>query len=139
MRIKMVATGVCHSDISFLNGLLPSATKFPTVLGHEGAGIVESVGEGVENFKEGDHVIPLYMPQCFQCPGCRHPKSNQCLKLFPQQMQGLMQDGTTRFTCKGQSLHHSMGISTFSEYTVVNDVSLVKVCGLYKNVGEDIS
>lgn len=100
---------------------------FPVVLGHEGAGIVESVGEGVTKFKAGDHVLPLYIPQCYDCAFCKSPKTNLCQKIRITQGRGVMPNGTSRFTCKGQSLFHYMGISSFSEYTVVADISLAKV------------
>lgn len=92
-----------------------------------GGGIVESVGEGVTNFAPGDHVIPLYIPQCNDCKFCRSPKTNVCSKIRDTQGRGVMPDGTTRFTCKGKSLFHFMGTSTFSEYTVVASISLAKV------------
>lgn len=126
VRIKIVATGVCHTDAYTLSGADPEG-KFPVVLGHEGAGIVESVGEGVTKFKSGDHVIPLYIPQCFECKFCKSTKTNLCQKIRITQGNGVMPDGTSRFTCKGQSLYHFMGTSTFSEYTVVTDISLCKV------------
>lgn len=100
---------------------------FPVILGHEGAGIVESVGEGVTKFKAGDHVLPLYIPQCYECAFCKSPKTNLCQKIRLTQGRGVMPNGTTRFTCKGQSLFHYMGISSFAEYTVVADISLAKV------------
>lgn len=126
VRIKILATGVCHTDAYTLSGI-DSEAAFPVVLGHEGGGIVESVGEGVTDFKEGDHVIPLYVPQCKECKFCRNPKTNLCQKIRGTQGKGLMPDGTSRFTCRGQMLYHYMGTSTFSEYTVVADISLCKV------------
>lgn len=127
VRIKMVATGVCHTDSSFLNGIFVRGVRFPIILGHEGAGIVESVGEGVTKFQPGDHVIPLYVPQCFECRVCTADRTNLCEKIKGTQQQCVMPDGTSRFTCKGQTVYHSMGTSTFSEYTVVADVSLAKI------------
>nr|AAK26852.1 alcohol dehydrogenase class 3 [Branchiostoma floridae] len=126
VRIKVLATGVCHTDAYTLSGA-DSEGKFPVVLGHEGGGVVESVGEGVTGFQPGDHVIPLYIPQCRDCKFCRSPKTNLCQKIRVSQGQGVMPDGSSRFTCKGQTVYHFMGTSTFSEYTVVADISLCKV------------
>lgn len=126
VRIRIHATGVCHTDAYTLGGLDPEG-KFPSILGHEGAGVVESVGEGVTEFQVGDHVIPLYVPQCRECKFCKHPKTNLCQRVRSTQGQGFMPDGTTRFTCKGQEVFHFMGTSTFSEYTVVAAISLSKV------------
>lgn len=126
VRIKIVASGVCHTDAYTLDGH-DAEGVFPVILGHEGAGIVESVGEGVTKFKAGDHVIPLYIPQCFECKFCKSPKTNLCPKIRSTQGKGLLPDGTSRFTCKGQQLYHFMGTSTFTEYTVVADISLCKV------------
>lgn len=100
---------------------------FPVILGHEGAGIVESVGDGVTEFAAGDHVIPLYIPQCKSCKFCASPKTNVCSRIRDTQGRGVLPDGTTRFTCKGQQVFHFMGTSTFSEYTVVASISLAKV------------
>ncbi|KAG4068671.1 hypothetical protein HA402_002362 [Bradysia odoriphaga] len=126
VRIRIAATGVCHTDATTMDGL-DAEGVFPVVLGHEGAGIVESVGEGVTKFKAGDHVLPLYIPQCYECAFCKSPKTNLCQKIRITQGRGVMPNGTTRFTCKGQSLFHYMGISSFSEYTVVADISLAKI------------
>ncbi|XP_036372283.1 alcohol dehydrogenase class-3-like [Megalops cyprinoides] len=126
VRIKLFATGICHTDSYTLSGSDPEGI-FPVILGHEGAGTVESVGEGVTQFKAGDTVIPLYIPQCGECKFCKNPKTNLCQKIRLTQGQGLMPDKTSRFTCKGQQLFHFMGCSTFSEYTVVADISLAKV------------
>jgi len=126
VRVKIFATAICHTDAYTLGGLDPEG-NFPCVLGHEGAGIVESVGPNVEGFQPGDHVIPLYIPQCGDCKFCLSPKTNVCSKIRVTQGQGTMPDGTSRFTCKGQALYHFMGCSTFSEYTVVADISLCKV------------
>lgn len=126
VRIKVLFSGVCHTDAYLLDGLDPEGA-FPIILGHEGGGIVESVGEGVKEFKSGDHVIPLYIPQCRECEYCMHPKTNLCQKIRVTQGQGVMPDGTSRFTCKGQPVKHFMGCSTFSEYTVVAAISLCKV------------
>ncbi|XP_047738915.1 alcohol dehydrogenase class-3 [Hyalella azteca] len=129
VRIKIVATGVCHSDATGLKGVGQGILKgiFPAILGHEGSGIVESVGPGVTNVKPGDHVIPLYMAECGECDNCKSPKTNLCTKIIAMQMKGFMSDGTSRFTCKGKVLHHYMGTSTFSQYTVVADVAVVKI------------
>ncbi|XP_051944876.1 alcohol dehydrogenase class-3-like, partial [Xyrauchen texanus] len=126
VRVKIHASGVCHTDAYTLSGSDPEGL-FPVILGHEGAGIVESVGEGVTKFKPGDTVIPLYVPQCGECKFCKNPKTNLCQKIRVTQGQGLMPDNTSRFTCKGKQLFHFMGTSTFSEYTVVAEISLAKV------------
>lgn len=126
VRIKLTATGVCHTDAYTLGGF-DAEGVFPVVLGHEGAGIVESVGEGVTAFKVGDHVIPLYIPQCKECEYCLNKKTNLCQKTRVTQGKGVMPDGTSRFTCKGPQVFHFMGCSTFSEYTVVADVSLTNI------------
>ncbi|CAJ0962839.1 unnamed protein product, partial [Mesorhabditis belari] len=126
VRIKVLFNAVCHTDAYTLDGHDPEGI-FPVVLGHEGAGIVESVGEGVEGFAPGDHVIPLYVPQCKECKFCKNPKTNLCQKIRITQGNGVMPDGTSRFTCKGKQIYHFMGTSTFSEYTVVADISLAKV------------
>ncbi|KAF2896344.1 hypothetical protein ILUMI_09851 [Ignelater luminosus] len=126
VRIKIEFTAVCHTDDYTLSGQDPEGV-FPSILGHEGAGVVESVGEGVTNVKPGDHVMPLYIPQCGECKFCKSPKTNLCSKIRESQGKGLMPDGTSRFTCKGQQVFHFMGCSTFSEYTVVADISVAKV------------
>jgi len=126
VRIKILATGVCHTDAYSLDGFDPEG-MFPVILGHEGGGIVESIGEGVTNVKPGDHVIPLYTPQCYECKFCKNPKTNLCQKIRITQGRGQMPDGTTRFTCNGKTVYHFMGCSTFSEYTVVADISVAKV------------
>nr|QIA50413.1 alcohol dehydrogenase [Semibalanus balanoides] len=126
VRIKVLATGVCHTDAYTLNGLDPEGL-FPCILGHEGGGLVESVGEGITHLVPGDHVVPLYVPQCYDCKFCKSPKTNLCSKIRSTQGAGVMPDGTGRFTCKGKSLFHFMGCSTFSEYTVVSELSLCKV------------
>ncbi|XP_015765417.1 PREDICTED: alcohol dehydrogenase class-3-like, partial [Acropora digitifera] len=127
VRIKILATGVCHTD-SYTLGGNDSEGKFPCILGHEGGGIVESVGEGVTRVKPGDHVIPLYIPQCRDCKFCRSPKTNLCSTIRATQGQGVLPEGTARFTCKGQTLYHFMGTSTFSEYVVVAEISVAKCC-----------
>ncbi|XP_006893165.1 PREDICTED: alcohol dehydrogenase class-3 [Elephantulus edwardii] len=115
VRIKIIATAVCHTDAYTLSGADPEGC-FPVILGHEGAGIVESVGEGVTKLKAGDTVIPLYIPQCGECKFCLNPKTNLCQKIRVTQGKGLMPDGTSRFTCKGKTILHYMGTSTFSEW-----------------------
>ncbi|XP_050394939.2 alcohol dehydrogenase class-3 [Patella vulgata] len=126
VRIKILATGVCHTDAYTLDGFDPEGI-FPVVLGHEGGGIVESVGEGVTSVQPGDHVVPLYIPQCYECKFCKSPKTNLCSKIRATQGKGVMPDGTSRFRCNGKQLFHFMGTSTFSEYTVVAEVSVSKV------------
>ncbi|KAK6187841.1 hypothetical protein SNE40_005778 [Patella caerulea] len=126
VRIKILATGVCHTDAYTLDGFDPEGI-FPVVLGHEGGGIVESIGDGVTSVQPGDHVVPLYIPQCYDCKFCRSPKTNLCSKIRATQGKGVMPDGTSRFRCKGKELFHFMGTSTFSEYTVVAEVSVSKV------------
>lgn len=126
VRVKILHTGVCHADSNALEGLDPDRV-FPCILGHEGAGIVESVGPKVTGFKNGDHVIPLSTPQCKECRYCKNPRTNLCSKFRTTQERGLMPDGTTRFMCQGHRLYHFMGISTFSEYTVVSENSLCKI------------
>ncbi|XP_058800657.1 alcohol dehydrogenase class-3 [Phymastichus coffea] len=126
VRVKITAVALCHTDAYTLDGLDPEGI-FPCILGHEGAGIVESVGHDVTEFKPGDHVIPLYIPQCRHCKFCKSPKTNVCSKIRVTQGKGVMPDGTSRFTCNGKTLYHFMGCSTFSEYTVVADISLAKV------------
>uniref|UniRef100_A0A7I4YV39 S-(hydroxymethyl)glutathione dehydrogenase n=1 Tax=Haemonchus contortus TaxID=6289 RepID=A0A7I4YV39_HAECO len=126
VRVKILYTAVCHTDSYTLDGHDPEGL-FPVILGHEGAGVVESVGEGVTTFQPGDHVIPLYVPQCKECEYCLNPKTNLCQKIRVPQGNGVMPNGTSRFTCKGKSLYHFMGCSTFSEYTVVADISLCKI------------
>ncbi|KAK7908181.1 alcohol dehydrogenase [Apiospora marii] len=126
VRIQIYYTGVCHTDAYTLSGKDPEGA-FPIVLGHEGAGIVESVGEGVTNVKPGDHVVALYTPECKECKFCKSGKTNLCGKIRATQGKGVMPDGTSRFTCKGKELLHFMGTSTFSQYTVVADISVVAV------------
>lgn len=126
VRIKVIATGVCHTDAYTLDGDDPEGL-FPAVLGHEGAGIVESVGEGVNNVTVGDHVLMAYIPECGDCKFCKSTKTNLCSKIRSTQGAGKMPDGTVRFSCKGQQLYHYMGTSTFSEYTVVADISVIRI------------
>ncbi|GJA47600.1 MULTISPECIES: S-(hydroxymethyl)glutathione dehydrogenase/class III alcohol dehydrogenase [Aeromonas] len=126
VRVRIVATGVCHTDAFTLSGEDPEGV-FPCILGHEGGGIVESVGEGVTSVKVGDHVIPLYTPECSECKFCKSGKTNLCQKIRATQGKGLMPDGTTRFSKDGQPIYHYMGTSTFSEYTVLPEISIAKV------------
>ena len=124
--VRLAATSVCHTDAFTLSGADPEG-NFPAVLGHEGAGIVEEVGEGVTSVRPGDHVIPLYTAECGQCKFCLSGKTNLCGVVRATQGQGLMPDGTSRFSLDGKPLHHYMGCSTFSEYTVLPEISLAKV------------
>jgi len=124
--IKITHTGVCHTDAFTLSGDDPEGL-FPCVLGHEGAGVVVEVGDGVTSVKPGDHVIPLYTAECGQCLFCQSGKTNLCTAVRATQGKGVMPDGTTRFSYNGQPIYHYMGCSTFSEYTVVAEVSLAKI------------
>ena len=126
VRIRIIASGVCHTDAFTLSGDDPEGI-FPAVLGHEGGGIVESIGEGVTSVAVGDHVIPLYTPECRTCKFCKSGKTNLCQKIRETQGKGLMPDGTTRFFKDGKPIFHYMGCSTFSEYTVLPEISLAKV------------
>ncbi|KAF8665625.1 hypothetical protein AX16_000080 [Volvariella volvacea WC 439] len=126
VRIHILWTGICHTDEYTRSGKDPEGL-FPVILGHEGGGIVESVGEGVTNVSVGDHVVPLYTAECRECKFCKSGKTNLCGKVRTTQGQGLMPDSTSRFTVNGQPIHHFMGTSTFSQYTVVADVSVVAV------------
>lgn len=126
VRVRIIATGVCHTDAFTLSGEDPEGI-FPAILGHEGGGIVESIGEGVTSVQVGDHVIPLYTPECGECKFCTSGKTNLCQKIRATQGKGLMPDGTTRFSINGQPIFHYMGCSTFSEYTVLPEISLAKV------------
>ena len=124
--VRIIASGVCHTDAFTLSGEDPEGI-FPAILGHEGGGVVEAVGEGVTSVAIGDHVIPLYTPECGECKFCTSGKTNLCQKIRETQGKGLMPDGTTRFYKDGQPIYHYMGCSTFSEYTVLPEISLAKV------------
>ena len=124
--VRLAATGVCHTDAYTMGGRDPSGL-FPAVLGHEGAGIVEEVGAGVRSVAIGDHVIPLYIPECRNCKFCLSGKTNLCGALLATQGKGLMPDGTSRLSHRGRMLHHYMGISTFAAYTIVPEIALAKV------------
>jgi S-(hydroxymethyl)glutathione dehydrogenase/alcohol dehydrogenase len=126
VRIQIHYTGVCHTDAYTLSGKDPEGA-FPIVLGHEGAGIVESIGEGVTSVKVGDYVVALYTPECKECKFCTSGKTNLCGKIRATQGRGVMPDGTSRFKCNGKDLLHFMGTSTFSQYTVVADISVVAI------------
>lgn len=126
VRVQIVASGVCHTDAFTLSGDDPEGI-FPAVLGHEGGGIVESIGEGVTSVAVGDHVIPLYTPECRECKFCKSGKTNLCQKIRDTQGKGLMPDGTTRFSINGEPIFHYMGCSTFSQYTVLPEISLAKI------------
>ncbi len=124
--VEIKATGVCHTDAFTLSGDDPEGA-FPAILGHEGAGIVVEVGSGVSSLKPGDAVIPLYTPECRQCDFCLHPKTNLCQSIRATQGQGLMPDGTSRFSLDGQPILHYMGCSTFSNHTVLPEIALAKI------------
>ena len=124
--VEIKATGVCHTDAFTLSGDDPEGA-FPAILGHEGAGIVVDVGAGVTSLKKGDHVIPLYTPECRECDYCLHPKTNLCQKIRTTQGKGLMPDGTSRFSIDGTPILHYMGCSTFSNYTVLPEIALAKI------------
>ena len=124
--VEIKATGICHTDAFTLSGDDPEGA-FPAILGHEGAGIVREIGKGVTSLKPGDHVIPLYTAECRECDYCLHPKTNLCQSVRATQGQGLMPNGTSRFSYKGRKILHYMGCSTFSNYTVLPEVSLAKI------------
>ncbi|XP_025060042.1 alcohol dehydrogenase 1-like isoform X2 [Alligator sinensis] len=126
VRVKIVATGICGTDDHVLKGSFPNI-DYPVIPGHEGAGIVESIGEGVTGVKPGDKVIPLCLPQCGECSSCLNPDANCCLKTHLCEPQNLMPDKTSRFTCKGKQIHHFLWISTFSEYTVMPDSTIARI------------
>ena len=124
--VEIMATGICHTDSYTLDGL-DSEGLFPSILGHEGAGIVREVGAGVTSVKPGDHVIPLYTPECRQCKSCLSGKTNLCTAIRATQGKGLMPDGTSRFSYKGQTIYHYMGCSTFSNFTVLPEIAVAKI------------
>ena len=124
--IEVKATGICHTDEFTLSGADPEGI-FPAILGHEGAGVVVDVGPGVTSLKKGDHVIPLYTPECRSCPSCLSQKTNLCTAIRSTQGQGLMPDGTSRFSVGGEKLFHYMGCSTFSNFTVLPEIAVAKV------------
>src|SRR6186713_819708 len=124
--VEIKATGICHTDAYTLDGF-DSEGIFPSILGHEGAGIVREVGAGVTSVKPGDHVIPLYTPECRQCKSCLSGKTNLCTAIRGTQGQGVMPDGTSRFSLGGKKIHHYMGCSTFSNYTVLPEIALAKI------------
>ncbi len=124
--VEIKATGICHTDAFTLSGEDPEGL-FPTILGHEGAGVVVETGPGVTSVEVGDHVIPLYTPECRECEYCLNPKTNLCQAIRSTQGQGVMPDGTSRFSRKGEKLYHYMGCSTFANYTVLPEIALAKV------------
>jgi S-(hydroxymethyl)glutathione dehydrogenase/alcohol dehydrogenase len=124
--VEIKATGICHTDAYTLDGL-DSEGLFPSILGHEGAGIVRETGAGVTSVKPGDHVIPLYTPECRQCKSCLSGKTNLCTAIRATQGKGLMPDGTTRFSYKGRPIFHYMGCSTFSNFTVLPEIAVAKI------------
>jgi len=149
--VEIKATGVCHTDAFTLSGADPEGL-FPAILGHEGAGVVVEVGPGVASVKRGDHVIPLYIPECRQCPACLSGKTNLCTAIRETQGRGVMPDGTSRFSLNGKMLHHYMGTSTFANYTVLPEIAIAKVredapfekicyvgCGVTTGVGAAIN
>ncbi|MCX5614202.1 S-(hydroxymethyl)glutathione dehydrogenase/class III alcohol dehydrogenase [Bombella saccharophila] len=124
--VELMATGLCHTDKYTLSGKDPEGL-FPSILGHEGAGVVREVGAGVKHLRPGDHVIPLYTPECRECPSCLSRKTNLCTSIRSTQGKGLMPDGTTRFSYKGKPVHHYMGCSTFANFTVMPEIALAKI------------
>jgi len=149
--VRLVACGVCHTDLYTASGADPSGYS-PTVLGHEGAGVVERVGDGVTSVAPGDHVVTLFSPQCRECVHCRDPRTNLCLAIREQQNLGFLPDGTTRLSRDGEPIRHFMGTSTFAEYTVMPEIALAKInadapldraclfaCGLSTGLGAAIN
>src|SRR5881392_1460091 len=124
--IEIKATGICHTDAYTLD-VFDSEGIFPSILGHEGAGVVREVGPGVTSVKPGDHVIPLYTPECRQCKSCLSGKTNLCTAIRATQGKGLMPDGTSRFSYKGETIYHYMGCSTFSNFTVLPEIAVAKI------------
>src|SRR6201991_1533119 len=149
--VRLAACGVCHTDMYTASGADPSGYA-PTVLGHEGAGVVEAVGEGVTSLAPGDHVVTLFSPQCRECEHCRDTRTNLCLAIRGQQNLGHLPDGTTRLSRDGEQIRHFMGTSTFAEYTVMPEIALAKIpadappdraapfaCGLSTGIGAAIN
>src|SRR6201747_2822505 len=126
VMVEIKATGICHTDAYTLDGL-DSEGLFPSILGHEGAGVVVEIGPGVTSVAVGDHVIPLYTPECRQCKSCLSRKTNLCTAIRATQGKGLMPDATSRFSIDGQAIHHYMGTSTFSNHVVVPEIALAKI------------
>jgi len=126
VMVEIKATGICHTDEFTLSGADPEGL-FPAILGHEGAGIVVDVGPGVKSVKKGDHVIPLYTPECRECEYCLNPKTNLCQAIRATQGQGVMPDGSSRFSYNGKKVHHYMGTSTFSNFTVLPEIAVAKI------------
>ena len=124
--VQLKATGICHTDAYTLSGDDPEGL-FPAILGHEGAGIVVETGAGVGSVQKGDHVIPLYTPECRECEYCLNPKTNLCQAIRETQGKGLMPDGSSRFSSGGEMIHHYMGTSTFAEYTVLPEIAVAKI------------
>jgi S-(hydroxymethyl)glutathione dehydrogenase / alcohol dehydrogenase len=124
--VEIKATGICHTDEFTLSGADPEGL-FPAILGHEGAGIVVDVGAGVTSVQKGDHVLPLYTPECRTCPSCLSRKTNLCTAIRATQGQGVMPDGTSRFSLEGKKVHHYMGCSTFSNFTVLPEIAVAKI------------
>ncbi|MGE0744915.1 MAG: S-(hydroxymethyl)glutathione dehydrogenase/class III alcohol dehydrogenase [Rhodospirillales bacterium] len=126
VMVEIKATGICHTDAYTLSGRDPEGL-FPSILGHEGAGVIVETGPGVTSVKKGDHVIPLYIPECRQCEYCLSGKTNLCVAIRATQGQGLMPDGTSRFSLNGSKLFHYMGTSTFANYTVLPEIAVAKI------------
>src|SRR3954465_10849638 len=124
--VRLVACGVCHTDLYTASGADPSGYA-PAVLGHEGAGVVEAIGEGVTSVAEGDHVVTLFSPQCRECVHCLDPRTNLCMAIRAQQNQGHLPDGTVRLSRDGEPIRHFMGTSTFAEYTVMPEIALARI------------